>query len=339
MFDDHEVTVEQEINDTSAGRPHVLLLGAGASKAALPAGDKHGRPVPLLRDVAEDLNLVDLFPKILKDLAKEDFEAAYSRLHSEGSSEALNKIDILVRGYFSDLELPDTPNLYDIVNMSLRSKDVILTFNWDPFLLQSRIRLAKLGLTTSFPQLFFLHGNVMVGFCEKDATSGLVGRPCSRCNQPFSPSKLLYPVENKDYQSDSFIKREWEAAHHYLKGCLMFTAFGYSAPTTDKEAIELLKDGWGDIEDRAMEQTEVINRPGADKNALRETWDPFIHTHHYDILESFYDSFIAKHPRRSIEAYWNQYWEARFISDNPVPQNFASFDELAAWYKPLTDAE
>ncbi len=37
---EHEVSVEQEIADTSAGRPHVLLLGAGASKAALPNGDK-----------------------------------------------------------------------------------------------------------------------------------------------------------------------------------------------------------------------------------------------------------------------------------------------------------
>lgn len=241
--------------------------------------------------------------------------------------------------YFSELELPDAHNLYDTINMSLQSKDVILTFNWDPFLLQSRIRLAKLGLTSSFPQLFFLHGNVMVGFCEKDATSGLLGRPCNRCNQLFTPSKLLYPVENKDYRSDSFIKREWEAARHYLKGCLMFTAYGYSAPTTDKEAIELLKDGWGNTEDRDMEQTGVINRPGADKDALRETWNPFIHPHHYEILESFYDSFITKHPRRSIEAYWNQYWEAKFISNNPVPRNFTSFDELAAWYKPLVEAE
>lgn len=336
---DLEVTVEQEINDTSAGRPHVLLLGAGASKAALPNGDKHGRSVPLLRDVAEDLKLGDLFPKNLKDMATQDFEAAYSRLYGKGPSDALSKIDALVRDYFSKLELPDEPNLYDIINMSLRSKDVILTFNWDPFLLQSRIRLARLGLTRSFPQLFFLHGNVTVGFCEKDATSGLAGRPCSRCKQPFVPSKLLYPVENKDYQSDSFIKREWEAARHYLKGCFMFTVFGYSAPTTDKDAIELLKDGWGDNHDREMEQTEIINRPGADKDALRKTWDPFIHTHHYDILESFYESFVAKHPRRSIEAYWNQYWEAKFISNNTVPKSFTSFDELAAWYKPLVDAE
>ena len=315
------------------------MLGAGASKAALPNGDRNGRAVPLLRDVAENLKLIDLFPNNLKELAVQDFEAAYSQLFDLDSSDRLNKIDSLVREYFSELELPDEPNLYDVLNLSLRDKDAIFTFNWDPFLMQSRIRLAKLGITTSFPKLFFLHGNVTVGFCEKDNISGLVGRPCSQCHRLFTPSKLLYPVENKDYQSDGFIKREWEAARFYLKGCFMFTAFGYSAPTTDKEAIELLKKGWGDNNDRAMEQTEIINRPGADRDKLRETWDPFIHTHHYDVLESFYDSFIAKHPRRSIEAYWNQYWEAKFISNNPVPQTFASFEDIAKWYKPLVDAE
>lgn len=338
-MENHEVTVEQEIANPSHGRPHVLLLGAGASRAALPNGDKYGRQIPLLREVADNLKLVDLFPENLKELSTQDFEAAYSRLYSQGPSDAINKIDSLVSEYFSELELPDEPNLYDVMTLSLRDKDAIFTFNWDPFLVQARNRVARLGLTNSFPKIFFLHGNVLVGFCENDSVSGLIGQSCSLCHKPFVPSKLLYPVENKDYQSDAFIKREWEAAKHYLKGCFMFTVFGYSAPTTDKEAIELLKDGWGDIEDRALEQTEIINRPGADKDQLRETWDPFIHTHHYDVLESFQDSFIAKHPRRSIEACWNQYMEAKFISNNTVPEAFSSFEEMAEWYHPLIDAE
>ncbi|WIG58336.1 MAG: hypothetical protein OJF49_001081 [Ktedonobacterales bacterium] len=335
----YEVTVEQEIAMILQGKPHILLLGAGASKAALPNGDKHGRAVPLLREVAEDLTLVDIFPDDLKGLAVRDFEAAYSKLFDQRSSDELGKIDTRIREYFSSFELPDEPNLYDVINLSLRDKDAIFTFNWDPFLVQSQRRLAKRGITTRLPKLFFLHGNVAVGFCTKDSTSGLVGRPCSRCHQPFSPSVLLFPVEHKDYQSDSFIAREWEAARQYFRDCFMLSVFGYSAPTTDQEAIDLLKKGWGDISERAMEQTEIINRPGADRDKLRQTWAPFIHTHHYDVIESFYDSFIAKHPRRTLEAYWNQYWEAKFISDNTVPQQFATFEEVAAWYKPLLDAE
>ena len=79
-----EVSVAEEIADTSAKRPHVLLLGAGASKAALPNGDRNGVPVPLLRDVAADLGLAKHFPDELRDLAHTDFEAAYSRLVEAG---------------------------------------------------------------------------------------------------------------------------------------------------------------------------------------------------------------------------------------------------------------
>jgi hypothetical protein len=71
------VSVAEEIADTSAGRPHVLLLGAGASRAALPNGDRNGVPVPLLRDVAADLGLAKHFPDELRELALSDFEAAY----------------------------------------------------------------------------------------------------------------------------------------------------------------------------------------------------------------------------------------------------------------------
>lgn len=338
-MDDHEVTVEQEIADTSHGRPHVVLLGAGASFAALPNGDKHGRPVPLLRDVAESLKLVDDFPEDLKDLAVENFEQAYSNLFESGTDKELALINRKVHDYFADLELPDEPNLYDTLNLSLRDKDAIFTFNWDPFLMQSRIRLAKLGITSSFPKLFFLHGNVTAGYCLDDKTTGPVGNRCSRCGELFKPSQLLYPVGQKDYQTDPFVKNEWAAAQHYLKGCFMFTIFGYSAPTTDKEAIDLLKAGWGDVEHREMEQTEVINRPGADRDVLAKTWEPFMHTHHYDIFESYYDSWLANHPRRSIEAYWNQYWEVKFVSNNKVPKQFADFEEMAEWFRPLLDAE
>lgn len=339
VMEEHEVTIEQEIADTSHGKPHVLLLGAGASFAALPNGDKYGRPVPLLRDMADTLKLVGHFPKDLKDLAVENFEQAYSRLFEGGAKQELGIINQKVHDYFADLELPDEPNLYDTINLSLRDKDAIFTFNWDPFLMQSRIRLAKLGITTSFPKLFFLHGNVRVGFCVKDGSSGVANMKCSRCGGPFVPSSLLYPVEHKDYQTDPFIKREWDAAQAYLKSCFMFTIFGYSAPVTDKEAVDLLKTGWGEVEHRDMEQTEVINRPEADRDALAITWELFMHTHHYDIFGSYYDSWLANHPRRSIEAYWNQYWESKFVGNNKVPKQFADFEEVAAWYKPLLDAE
>ena len=332
-------TVEAEIKNVSAERPHLLLLGAGASKAALPNGDQNGRLVPLLRDVAEELRLVEYFPDELKQTALSDFEAAYSRLFDRGASPELEEIDSQVRNFFMDLELPDEPNLYDVINLSLREKDAIATFNWDPFLIQSQVRLLQHGITTKLPQLFFLHGNVLVGFCEQCGRKGVKMGTCPVCGGLFKSVELLYPVEHKDYQSNAFIQREWEGVRVWLENCLTFTVFGYSAPVTDREAIDLLKGGWGKTSDREIEQTEIINRPGADRAQLRETWDPFIHTHHYEVLDSFYDSSIARHPRRSVEAFTTRYLGAQFTDDNPVPRSFATLDEMAEWYRPLLEAE
>lgn len=333
----HEVSVAEEIADTRVGKPHVVLLGAGASRAAIPSGDKNGVPVPLLRDIASDLGLARLFPRDLQGRAYDDFEGAYSELARRG--EPTGEIDQEVRTYFEKLELPDAPTIYDALNLSLRDKDAIFTFNWDPFLLQSRIRLARLGVVPSFPKLYFLHGNVMAGFCQKDRNSGLVGRTCSYCGKPFAPSPLLFPVEKKNYQDGSLIEREWEAVREYLKHAFMLTVFGYSAPKTDVEAIALIKEGWGEVADRNMEQTEIISRPGSDEDALRGTWKPFIHTHHYEVHTSFYESWLGNHPRRSGEAYLNQYWEAKFIENNPIPSDATDLQDIADWFAPLFEVE
>lgn len=152
----------------------------------------------------------------------------------------------------------------------------------------------------------------------KHVTSGLIGKRCSKCGELFESSALLFPVEQKNYHDGHLIEREWKAMRIYLRGCFMFTVFGYSAPRTDVEAVALLKEAWGEVEERRMEQTEVIVRPGADHGAVHDTWEPFIHSHHYEIQESLHDSWLAHHPRRSGEAYRNQYLDAKFISNNTL---------------------
>ena len=320
------------------GRPHILLLGAGASKAALPRGDKHGKPIPILRELAEGLDLYGDFPQDLQELSRTDFEAAYSQLFNRGESQEIERISQRIRDYFSGLQLPDEANLYDVMQLCLRKKDAIATFNWDPFLVQSRLRLLELGVS-ELPILLFLDGNVAMGYCSEDKLKGPLGMRCNQCGKEFRLTSLLYPVENKNYQDGALIEKEWRGVRYFLNKCFMFSIFGYSAPKTDVEAISLLKDGWGKVEEREFEQTEVINRPGSDHDRLRATWDPFIHTHHYEIHDSFYESFIAMHPRRSGEAFWNQYIAAQFISDNPVPSDFRDLEALVAWFQPLLEAE
>jgi len=55
-----EYTEEFEISHATFGRPHVVLLGAGASYAAFPDGDKNGRKLPLLKDFVEVIGLQGL---------------------------------------------------------------------------------------------------------------------------------------------------------------------------------------------------------------------------------------------------------------------------------------
>jgi hypothetical protein len=49
-----DASVEQEIGALDMLRSHVVLLGTGASKAALPTGDRSGRQLPLMREIADE---------------------------------------------------------------------------------------------------------------------------------------------------------------------------------------------------------------------------------------------------------------------------------------------
>src|SRR5205823_1779324 len=137
-----------------------------------------------------------------------------------------------------------------------------------------------------------------------NCTAKLIGD----CGLPTIASPLLYP---KNYQKDPAIAGHWRTLTTALKSAWTVTFFGYGAPKTDVEAVDLLKNAWGDPERRVMEETEIIDiRPEDD---LTATSAPFIHSHHYVIRRSFYDSSIAKHSRRSCEALWQRVAMARFI--------------------------
>ena len=329
-----EVSVEQEVNQIQTGKPHVVILGAGASRAAFPDGDENGVRVPLMKDFVDVLGLNDLLSQTGIDFESVNFEKIYDQLHQNvAHREIREELEKVIHNYFSRLEIIDEPTIYDHLLLSLRGKDVIATFNWDPFLLQAYRRNAQ---KFKLPRLLFLHGNVGVGYCEKDKVSGINGNRCSKCGCVFTPTKLLYPVVEKNYHLNGFISSQWEELSQYLKSAFMITVFGYGAPQSDISAIDLMKSAWGEVSQREMEQTEIIDRRSEDD--LCNTWEPFIHSHHYETHSSFYDSWIANHPRRTGEAYINQYWNAQFIDNNPIPKEIA-FQELWAWFDRLKRVE
>jgi len=329
------VSIEKEINQVEISAPHIVILGAGASYASFPNGDKNGKKLPLMNNLIEILQLEKLLQRTELQFFTSNFEEIYDLIYKDESLNDIRyELEKAVYDYFNSLSISDEPTIYDHLVLSLREKDVIATFNWDPFLIQAYVRNGKRGF--KLPHLIFLHGNVAVGLCEKDKVVGVMGKKCTHCNEYLKPSKLLYPISEKNYHQNSFIKDQWDELQNALKKCFMITIFGYGAPKSDISAIDLMKSAWGDVAQRSMEQTEIIDI--RDEDDLENVWKPFIHTHHREFHQDFYSSFIANHPRRTGEAYYNQYYLAHFIDNNPLPKD-ANFHDLWSWYKKLQDIE
>lgn len=325
-----EVSAAEEINQLEIGKPHVVILGAGASYAAFPNGDRNGRKLPLMNNFVETLSLQSLIKKSGLKINSKNFEDIYADIYKEPNLKDLREeLELEVYQYFRYMELPDKPTIYDHLVLSLRNKDFIATFNWDPFLVQA---IRRNGVRFKLPRTLFLHGNVEVGYCIDGRVMGNNGGTCHHCGLPLTPSKLLYPIGEKNYHLDEFISNQWATLDDLFKHAFMVTIFGYGAPTSDTSAIELLKKAWGNADSRIMEEFEIIDV--RDEDDLRKTWSPFIHSHHYRVENNFYNSWIANHPRRTGEAYFNQFYKAMFIENNPLPIN-AGFEELWDWYEKL----
>lgn len=264
----------------------------------------------------------------------DDFEAIYSDIAVDPNRVQLKEeIESRVYAYFASLALPDSPTLYDHLVLSLRPKDVVATFNWDPFLCQAASRNYSFG---GAPTLLFLHGNVAFSYCPHCRTGFPLQNYCRKCDRSLKKSPLLYPVKQKDYQTDDAIAAHWRTLERIMQNAWALTIFGYGAPKTDVEAVRLMKLAWGDTAKRELEQTEIIDVRTEDD--LTSTWAPFIHSHHYDVRNSFYDSYVARHPRRSGEALWAQLMECKFLESREFPKG-NSFKELYTWLRPRVEAE
>jgi len=328
---DKEPTIEDERANVFVTRPHLVILGAGASRAGFPNGDRSGKKLPLMSDCVEILALRAALVEWGFD-PERNLEDIFTEVFAAGEMARVKFLQQRIGEYFSGLQIGDRPTLYDHLVLSLRKKDFVATFNWDPLLLQAYRRNSRFDL----PQLLFLHGNVEVGYCEKDRTAGNLDARCNKCKRPFSPCPLLYPVGRKDYAKNSFIASQWQTFRRVLGHTFMVTIFGYSGPRTDQEALAVMSTAWGAPERRELEQSCFITKQREEE--VLSNFSEFIHSHHREIDESFYDSWIARHPRRTGEAWWNQYLEAKFLPDNPIPEN-VDFPELWSFFRPFIEPE
>lgn len=317
--------------------PHVMILGAGASLAAFPDGDKNGLKLPLMHNLVDVLNLKPLIQDYGLNYQNENFEKFYDDLvNTHKHQDLVLKINDEVENYFNSMLLPQEATLYDYLILSMRGKDLIATFNWDPFLAQAYQRNIEAVGSDNMPQIAFLHGNVAIGICTNCKVKGWRYNSCDKCSEQFSPSKLLYPISKKDYSSDPFLESEWKTLQHFIKQAYFITFFGYSAPVTDVEARKLMLEVWLENPTRELAEIELIDiKP---KSEVKNNWKDFIDNRHFGIYKNFHDTYLSYHPRRTCDALAMATLQLRPWKENPFPKN-KSLKQIQDWVRPLIDEE
>lgn len=325
-------TSKEEITKMIKGdEPHVVILGAGASRATCPKGDKNGKKLPLMKDLASCLEIESMLKKWGIN-PQQNFEDIFSDLYEKDELEKLQKLEKHVYDYMAELKLPEEPTVYDHLLLSLRDKDCIASFNWDPLLLQSYHRNSGKGI--ELPRLVFLHGNVLAGFCKEHGRINYMGKICEQCKKPLENVKLIYPIKKKNYSENEPVKIWWEILNTHLDRAFKLTIFGYGGPKSDSEAIDTISKHWSTS--RFFDDTEFVTNQN--EKETYDHWKQFFSSDHLNFFKNFYDTDIANYPRRTFENAWENGAEVHFTEQNPIPKDL-DFEDLWEWYSQFTSAE
>lgn len=332
---DHE---DEKIINANLLRPHLFILGAGATVATIPHGDRNGKKSAVMNNFLSEIGHEDIIKGVKIKTQSKNIEAIYSELVERPECTTyVTTIEKLIYNYFSQLELPEEPTLYDYLILSLRSKDCIATFNWDPLLVQAYQRVKS--ITCDLPQLIFLHGNVSIGLCKDCHTfSPLIFKSCPKCHSALEAMPLLYPVKNKSYTRHWGIEDFWKALEYYLESAAVVTIWGYSAPKSDVKAVEMMLKAFSSSF-RKLDQIEVIDI--AEPNEISEKWKSFSKetSFHINIIQSLEDSLLWEFPRRSIEGYTKRYITGWWNSSNLTLKRNLSWSEMEDLMLPLLEQE
>lgn len=113
----------------------------------------------------------------------------------------------------------------------------------------------------------------------------------------------------------------------------MITIFGYSAPVSDAAAINAMQRAWGSAEKHKYEQIEIINI--GERDEVIRSWESFIFESHVDYWTSFFDSSLAKFPRRTCAALYDMTMKCRFMDDNLGFREGMTRGEIEQLIRPL----
>lgn len=310
--------------------PHVVIVGAGASIAACKI-DKNGKEVPLLKNIHNILGLTSELEKYdFSDEQMSDFEKLFSDIYGKAEfCELQKKLEYEVCDYFSKLIIPDEPTLYDYLILSLTEKDAIISFNWDPFLMQAYRRNISVG---NLPALIFPHGNAGVGLCYDCKIKGYANCLCPKCFKDFEQMPLLYPIGKKDYNGKNIIKNEWTLARDVLSRAAGITVYGYGAPVTDVEAVELMKSATAISQMKEIAPFTIINL-AENEDEQRMKWQDFYDVKMMLYCNRFEDSMLWKNPRTSLETLFDAILQQQPRSEEKSFEKYSSLKELQDFVK------
>lgn len=330
------ILIDNNLQQLYCKRPHVVIVGAGASRAVM------GNQCPTMADAVDVIGLDSILKGVELETASRNIEAIYGELFNREKEceQVRQSLEIALHNYFSKVKLPDEITIYDLLLLSLTKKDCVASFNWDSLLIQAYNRVTE--ITSNLPRLFFLHGNVGAGFCEPCKRFGPIQNYCPICGQPFTPTPLLYPVEKKDYNSNIFIKDQWNASKDFISRAGKVTIFGYSAPSSDKAASDILKSAFSKFDNiHRFDTVEVIERPDYDSSEISETWKYFFSktNYHYNITGSFFKSSLAEAPRRTIQYQHRQFIEGWWGQPSIAFTENHSFESVKEMLQPLFEDE
>jgi len=314
--------------------PHVVIIGAGASKAACPT-DKNGNTVPLLRNIHEVLGLTDKLKSYgFSESELSNFELLFSNICGKSEYGGLQKeLEGTVHNYFQKLIIRDDVTLYDYLVLSLTDKDAIISFNWDPFLIQAYRRNIDVG---NLPQLIFPHGNVGVGICYDCKIKGYANSLCNNCFKPFSDMPLLFPVGRKNYYDNSIIENEWNIAKNYLSRAAGVTIFGYSAPETDVEAYQLLKSSYQKSRITTIAPLTIINL-AENEQEQKAKWQEIYDDRMLQYTDDFKNTILWESPRVSLETLFDAILQQQPRHIEKSFKDFVTLEELQTFVKTIDE--
>lgn len=82
MLDHESQEIEEAYKNYILSRPHIVIIGAGATMAAIPYGDKYGRRCSVMQGFIDNLGLRPILNDVEIKTTSDNLEEIFSELKS-----------------------------------------------------------------------------------------------------------------------------------------------------------------------------------------------------------------------------------------------------------------